>query len=191
MSELSYVDELLSFFKALSEKTRLRILSLLIDKSYAVEEIAEILGLSSATISHHLSILSKAGLVSARAEGHYNIYSFNLASLQKKASRILSSENLSPIAKNADLEAYDRKVLKNFLNDDGRVDAFPAQRKKEEVILRYAAGMFKRGRKYSEEDVNQILERLSDDTARLRRNLVEFGFMAREGEGGSYWLIDT
>ena len=42
MSELSYVDELLSFFKALSEKTRLRILSLLIDKSYAVEEIAEI-----------------------------------------------------------------------------------------------------------------------------------------------------
>jgi hypothetical protein len=31
----------------------------------------------------------------------------------------------------------------------------------------------------------------SDDSARLRRWLVEFGFMAREGGGGKYWRIDS
>jgi hypothetical protein len=38
--------------------------------------------------------------------------------------------------------------------------------------------------------VNKILSQFSEDTARLRRNLVEFGFMERQGGGGEYWRVD-
>jgi hypothetical protein len=38
--------------------------------------------------------------------------------------------------------------------------------------------------------VNEILSKFSDDTARLRRWLVEYRYMAREGGGGKYWRID-
>ena len=49
---------------------------------------------------------------------------------------------------------------------------------------------FDPGVKYTEKRVNQILGNYSKDTAQLRRSLVEFGFMAREGGGGKYWRID-
>lgn len=65
-----------------------------------------------------------------------------------------------------------------------------AQLKKEEVILRFAAGKFKKAKKYSEKEVNEILSRIHEDTARLRRNLVEYGCMQREGGGGRYWLVE-
>ena len=190
MKDEKQFNELLDFFKALSDETRIKILALLMKEPYSVEEIAEILGLTSATISHHLSKLTKAGLVRARAEGYYNMYEFNILELQYKANRILSREAFSPITDDLDLEAYDRKVLETFLDESGRVSVFPSQKKKEEVILRYAAKLFKSGEKYNEKKVNNILEKISDDTARLRRNLVEFGIMQREGGGGDYWLVD-
>jgi hypothetical protein len=50
---------------------------------------------------------------------------------------------------------------------------------------------FTHGVRYPEKRVNEILLKFSDDTARLRRGLVEYGYMAREGGGGKYWRIDT
>jgi hypothetical protein len=47
---------------------------------------------------------------------------------------------------------------------------------------------FQPGVRYSEKKVNQILSRYSDDTAQLRRSLVEFGLMNREGGGRDYGL---
>jgi len=67
-------NELLSFFKALSDANRLKIVGLLARESLSVEQIAEMLSLRPSTVSHHLSILGEAGLVSARAESYYNIY---------------------------------------------------------------------------------------------------------------------
>jgi len=190
MKNEEQISELLIFFKALSNETRIKILALLMNEPYSVEEIAETLGLTSATISHHLSKLTKAGLVQARAEGYYNMYEFNIMELQYKANRILSREAFSTIADDLDLEAYDKKVLKSFLDENGRVPVFPSQKKKEEVIVRYAAKLFITGEKYDEKEVDKILEKISDDTARLRRNLVEFGYMQREDRGGNYWLVD-
>jgi hypothetical protein len=67
---------------------------------------------------------------------------------------------------------------------------FPAQQKKLEAILRYVVQPFEPGKRYTEKQVNEILSRYSDDYARLRRNLVDFRLMAREGGDGSYWRID-
>ena len=46
---------------------------------------------------------------------------------------------------------------------------------------------FKVGKRYSEKQINEILSGYHEDTASLRRELVGFGLMKREGGGGEYW----
>lgn len=185
-----YVEELLAFFKALSDANRLKIVALLAKDDLSVEQLAEMLGLNSSTVSHHLAKLARVGLVSARAEGYYSVYQLNLNTLTEKAQRLLAADTLPAVAADIDVDAYDRKVLNTYLSPDGRLLAFPAQQKKEEAILRYIVRVFEPGRRYSEKEVNQTLAQFSEDTARLRRNLVEFGFMERQGGGRDYWRVD-
>jgi hypothetical protein len=49
--------------------------------------------------------------------------------------------------------------------------------------------VFEPGARYPEKQVNEILSRFNEDTARLRRNLVDFKLMARQGGGGEYWRV--
>lgn len=190
MNEIPYVEELLAFFKALSDPNRLKIVALLAKEALSVEQLAEMLGLSSSTVSHHLSRLSKVGLVNARAEGYYSVYQLRFDALKKMAQRVLSQDMLPTVAAAVDVDAYDRKVLQTFLSPDGRLLAFPAQQKKEQAILRHINRAFEPNRRYAEKEVNETLLRFSEDTARLRRNLVEYGLMQREGGGGAYWRVD-
>jgi hypothetical protein len=73
------------------------------------------------------------------------------------------------------------------MTSDGRLKDFPAQQKKLEAILRHVVQFFEPGERYSEKEVNQILSKFNEDTARLRRSLIEFKLMEREGGGGMYW----
>jgi ArsR family transcriptional regulator len=61
------------FFKALSDETRQNILKMLEEKPMHVSDIAEAFSVSQPTISHHLDILKRAGLVSSERRGQ-NIY---------------------------------------------------------------------------------------------------------------------
>jgi len=179
-------EELLAFFKALADATRLKIVGLLANQSLSVEQLASMLGLSPSTISHHLSRLSEIGLVSARAESYYSIYSLQRDALESMARRLLVQDSLPSLAEDADVEAFDRKVLRAFLDADGRITSFPAQLKKFEVLLRYVSKDFEHGRKYTEKEVNEILTRYNDDYASLRRGLVVAKFLVRNH--GIYWV---
>jgi len=95
------------------------------------------------------------------------------------------------VAAETELDGFDRKVLRTFLDENGRIKAFPAQQKKALAILRHVLGVFEPGRRYPEKQVNRLLSQFGEDTARLRRELVEFGFMDREGGGGEYWRVET
>jgi predicted transcriptional regulator len=182
-------DELLDFFKALADANRLRIAGLLAQEPLTVEQIAEILDLHPSTISHHLSRLAKAGLVSAKAEGYYSVYQFETKALENMAQRLLERETLPAVAADVDMDAYNRKVLNTFLTSEGRLKDFPSQQKKLQVILEYILHSFEPGQRYPEKQVNQILSQYSDDYASLRRDLVSFGYMDREGGGGEYWRV--
>lgn len=186
-SQKALPGELLEFFKALADANRLKIVGLLTREELSGEQLAEMLGLSPSTVSHHLSKLNKVGLVSAKAEGYYSIYRFESKTLEDMARRLLASETLPAAAADVDLAAYDRKVLKSFLEPDGRIKAFPSQQKKLEVLLRYAAEHFEPGIRYPEKQVNAMLKELTEDTASLRRDLVDLGYLQREGGGGVYW----
>ncbi|WP_163528360.1 MULTISPECIES: ArsR/SmtB family transcription factor [Halobacillus] len=62
-------------FKALSDPTRIRILNLLFEREYAVNEISETLGLRQSTVSHQLRFLKNLRLVKYRREGTTIYYS--------------------------------------------------------------------------------------------------------------------
>lgn len=181
-------EELVSFFKALADANRLKIVGLLAQQPYSVEQLAAILHLRPSTVSHHLSKLAEVGLVSARAEGYYNIYQLDKETLQK--TRLLfSQQDLAAVVEDVDLEAYDRKVIEDYSLPGGRLKTIPAQRKKLEVILRYVVKAFDPDVHYSEKQVNEKLARFHEDTATLRRELVGYGLLGREGGGGEYWRV--
>lgn len=73
-------DELAAGFNALSDPVRLRVLSMLADATdgeVCVCDFVDPLGKSQPTISHHLKILSEAGLVSGDRRGKWVWYSLN------------------------------------------------------------------------------------------------------------------
>jgi ArsR family transcriptional regulator len=70
------IDQLETLFKALADKTRLRILALLGNNEVCVCHIHDSLGVPQPTVSRHLAYLRRAGLVAVRREGvwmHYQI----------------------------------------------------------------------------------------------------------------------
>ncbi len=181
-------EELVAFFKALADANRLKIVGLLAQQPYSVEQLAAILHLRPSTVSHHLSKLAEVGLVSARTDSYYNMYQLEEETLQK--NRLLfSQQDLAAVVEDVDLDAYDRKVVEDYSLPDGRLKTIPAQRKKLEAVLRYVVKAFETGTRYSEKQVNEMLARFHEDTATLRRELVGYGFMQREGGGGEYWRV--
>jgi predicted transcriptional regulator len=183
-------DELVAFFKALADANRLKIVGLLAQQSYSVEQLAAILDLRPSTISHHLSRLADVGLVTARAEGYYNLYQLEEQKL-KETRLLFSKEDLSTVVEDVDLDAYDRKVIENYSLPDGRLKTIPPQRKKLEAILRYVVQAFEMEKRYSEKQVNAILSRYHEDTASLRRELIGFGLLQRTDDGTEYWKVNN
>ena len=180
-------EELVTFFKALSDANRLKIVGLLAQQPYSVEELAALLDLKPSTVSHHLSKLAKVGLVSAKADSYYNVYQLDQKALEEKSRSLFSQEEMSASVADVDMDAYDRKIVTDYTRPDGSLKTIPAQRKKLDAVLRYVAKAFDIGKRYSEKHVNDILRKYHEDTASLRRELVGAKLMMREGGGGEYW----
>jgi biotin operon repressor len=180
-------EQLLTFFKALADANRLKIIGLLAQQPYSVEQLSAMLELRPPTVSHHLKLLSEAGLVSARAESYYNLYQLEPGVLEQIAHHLAKQDSLPSMAAEVDLEAYDRKVLRDVLMPDGRLKIIPAQRKKREVVLRHILKQFEPGVRYTEGQVNDILAHFHEDTATLRREMISYKMMDRAE--GKYWKI--
>jgi ArsR family transcriptional regulator len=74
--EPAAVDQLEDVFKALADKTRLRILALLGNNEVCVCHLHASLGLPQPTVSRHLAYLRRSGLVEVRRDGvwmHYRV----------------------------------------------------------------------------------------------------------------------
>ncbi len=81
------------FFKTLGHPARIRVLELLNTREYAVSEMLPEIGIEPANLSQQLSILRRAGLVTARREGLsvcYALTSPQVAELLGVARSILS-----------------------------------------------------------------------------------------------------
>jgi biotin operon repressor len=170
-----------ALLKSLADESRLKLVAILLHgRERSVEELAAMLGLRAATVSHHLARLRAVGLVSMRAEGNTHLYRLDRGALAAASRNLLSTEQLAGLVRGVEPASWDRKVLGDFLVGE-RLKEIPASRKKRDVILRWLADRFQPDRDYPEAAVNETLERHHQDFATLRRELVGAGLMRRDG----------
>lgn len=82
------MEEKVDIFKALADKSRLSILDMLSCGEICACEIIKVLGLTQPTISHHMKILQKVGLVNGRKEGKWMHYSINKEKVEEISNYI-------------------------------------------------------------------------------------------------------
>lgn len=63
-----------ALFAAISDRTRLRLLSFLLDEEHCVTQCTQEIGLTQGAVSKHLARLSASGLVSRRPTGRHAYY---------------------------------------------------------------------------------------------------------------------
>ncbi len=175
----------LQFFKALAHESRLKLVGLLAQGDARVGELAAALGLTDATVSHHLGLLRELGLVSHRTEGTARVYQLEPALLESLARRVLSPGERASLAQDASPDAWRTKVLRTYVSESGELEKIPASRKKRSVILAWLVEDFAPGEAYPEAEVNRRIQQHHWDSATLRRELVCAGLMQRER--GVYW----
>ena len=87
-------------FKALSDETRLRLLTLLADQgpdgALCVGALARRLGVSQSAVSQHLGVLRMAGLVMDQRRGYFVHYRVNRARLASYLDRMRASLGEEP-----------------------------------------------------------------------------------------------
>ncbi|ANE45753.1 transcriptional regulator [Paenibacillus swuensis] len=81
-------------------------------------------------------------------------------------------------------------VLRKYFagGTDGEITKFTMQEKHKWIVLRQIAKRFEAGRDYTEKEVNEVLKGAYADYVKVRRYLIEYGFMDRESDGSRYWL---
>lgn len=173
-------------FKALGHPARLLIVNLIAAKPRHGEELAAILRLQPATISHHLAQLTAAGLLQAQKDQYYQVYSL-VGGVWERPLRDLVTLPQPDLTAKVEEDAYKQKVLKAFFKR-GRLTQIPAQLKKQQVVMERLAQEFEPGRRYTEQEVNHILLDFHEDVASLRRYLIENKLMQRER--GVYWRLE-
>jgi len=82
------------FAKALADETRQKIMLLCCCQRLSVTEIVEQLNVTQPTVSHHLAVLRKAGLVDVHEEGKQTFYSLNQGKFTACCGRLM--ENFAP-----------------------------------------------------------------------------------------------
>ena len=167
-----------NLFKALGHPVRLLILNLVKIKPRHGEELAAILKLNPATISHHLGKLTEAGLLSAKKDQYYQMYTLVGEPLNKTLTELVHVPQ-PELSSGVEQDAYNQKVLHTFFKH-GRLVQIPAQLKKRMVVLEKIVEAFEPNRSYTELEVNHILLEFNEDVALLRRSLIESKLMTRE-----------
>lgn len=72
-----------------------------------------------------------------------------------------------------------------------KVLKFPRKEKAKLVILKVLAGLFEKGRVYSDKEVTELLKPVFADVATIRRYLVEYKFIFRDDAGREYRRNDA
>lgn len=77
--------------------------------------------------------------------------------------------------------------VSQFFNTEGRLISIPVGTKKKIAVLGNIARVLEPSRVYSEKELNEVLSKFHDDTAALRRHMIEFNILVRDNRS-MYWL---
>jgi|GEM_PF-324165 len=196
----------------IGNKDRLNILLVLLKEPMTVATLVEKCGYNSTgQVYHHLKPLIASGLVAEdknsakgtyivqphRVQGiimllagihdmidiGYNVGNWDASSEIHKGATMVDERYL------ATAEEAQKIIDSFFISTNPLVlKSFSSKEKKKLVILRVISEQFENGKKYSENEVNAILEAIYEDYATIRRYLIEYGFMERTINCEEYWL---
>lgn len=189
-STLEYLLKMNPLFIGISQVQRE--LLVLIASGLTDKEIAIKLGVAQSTIRNHRYKLrekeKQARLFLAMME--------LIAQNTKKKVNILDKDILLDAHKTATTidDRYNitdkerESTINNYMDESGAIKTFPAREKKKIIVLSEIVKNFSKGKKYSEKEINRILQRIFEDYATIRRALVEYGFIERSNDCSSYWV---
>lgn len=86
-----------------------------------------------------------------------------------------------------------KELLKNFLDDDGKLYQYPSKHRYKNLALLYLASKFEPNKRYTEKQVNELLKmwHTFNDFFMLRRDLCDRHILGRERNGSFYWLEEN
>jgi len=180
------LDKVVNYHKALADPTRIKILILLAEGELNGQVLAEKIGVTPATITHHAAKLREASLIKERRDKNTIYFSLNHYFIKNSASATenLIYQRVSPertAERNLDADQQLREsVIKNFFTQNGRLRSIPAQLKKKLIVLTHIVSMLENGRKYSEKEINEFISGFHEDFATIRREFIMHHFMYRD-----------
>ena len=133
-------------------------------------------GLDARAIATAVDRLARGGLVEVNGD-QYLLLEAAFTRAARLAAPAVPDEH-------AEASEDDARVLRSFIRD-GRLLSMPASHGKRMVVLDHIAQSFEPGVRYTEKQVNAILVSWYEDTATVRRYLVDSGFLSRDA--GQYW----
>jgi hypothetical protein len=163
--------------KLLADGDRLRVVASVVLGAGDLDEVVAASGLDRRPVSVAVSRLVAAGLVERDEHG---------LRVAEELIRVAARASAPPLEHPIEHPLVDDSVLRAFVAGDS-LRAIPSTRHKLLQVLDLLAQDFDLGRRYTERQVNDILRRWHPDVATLRRHLVDFGFLDRQGGGGAYW----
>jgi len=178
---------LVRLFKGLADPTRLRMIAAMVDRPRCGQDLAAEVGVSPATVSHHLRVLSEVGLLSETRQPPYTFFQLDLERLQGAVKAVSSPKRVRELATGPAVDDGARAVLRAFF-DGPRLVALPAQRRKKEIVLEELLRRLPRRREYREPELNRFIEVVHPDYCTIRREWIMGGYMERDA--GVYRLTD-
>ncbi len=161
----------------LADPDRRAVFAALVLGATSFDETQRATGLDAKAAGRALSRLVESGLVERDKDGALYLLGEAFAVAARSAAALPERTDEGGDPERA-------KVIRAFVRD-GRLTSIPTARSKRVVVLDMLAQEFEPGRRYSEPMVNLMLGKWHEDTAALRRYLVDEGFLDREA--GEYW----
>lgn len=171
---------MVNFYKALGDKTRIKLLILLAaEEPLSGQQLAEKLGVTPPTISHHMNKLKEVSAIKEKREKNTIYYYLNEKDLKFFNESILKV--MDRAKKGMDVMGKQKEdIIKNFLLPDGRLKTIPAQRKKRLMIFEHMLEGVTLGKKYTEQEINEYIKKYHEDYATIRREFINNHYMYRE-----------
>ncbi|MED1797668.1 metalloregulator ArsR/SmtB family transcription factor [Brevibacillus porteri] len=188
------LDQLVTFYKALGDPTRVRILAILANGPLHGQALAGKLGVTPPTITHHMAKLRDAGVVYERRDKNTIYFYLHDANVKRQSQGIVNvmekakdtsveelfAEDTLHVQRRHQMAAEKMQVIRSFITPDGKLKQIPSQRKKKLIVFEYMVRGLEKGRKYKEQEINEYIRQFHEDYATIRREFIMNHYMYRE-----------
>ncbi|UED73794.1 metalloregulator ArsR/SmtB family transcription factor [Brevibacillus sp. DP1.3A] len=188
------LNQLVTFYKALGDPTRVRILAILANGPLHGQALAGKLGVTPPTITHHMAKLREAGVVYERRDKNTIYFYLHEANVKRQSQAIVNvmekakdsttedifAQDNSHVQRRHQMAAEKMQVIRSFITPDGKLKQIPSQRKKKLIVFEHMVRGLEKDRKYKEQEINEYIRQFHEDYATIRREFIMNHYMYRE-----------